>query len=148
MSPTNPNEYVSEMKKDYKTFFTVCQTLTEAQALEPGVCGEWSVKAVVDHLTGWQVQSLPIIRTLLAEDKTDFDLDIDAFNQISVDDRHVLKWQESLNAFERSFKAFIEELEEIPESRFSTEAGLMTWVKAMIHEYKFHLPYIQRAQSS
>jgi len=41
----------------------------------------------------------------------------------------------------------MEELEEIPESRFSTEAGLMTWVKAMIHEYKFHLPHIQRAQS-
>lgn len=145
MSPITPDELVRQMREDYKAFFTTCQALTESQSMEPGVCGAWSAKAVVDHLTGWQVQSLSIITALLAEEKTAFDLDIDKFNQISVNERQKLSWQESQKAFDDSFNAFIDGLDEIPESHFQNEEGLIAWVKAMIHEYKFHLKHIQKA---
>jgi hypothetical protein len=147
MSPPTPDELVLRMKADFKTFFLACQSLTVEQALMPGVCGEWSAKAVVDHLTGWQVYSLPIIDKLLAKDKTVFDLDIDTFNQNSVNERQDFPWHESLEAFEESFKAFSKRLDEIPELRFPTEKGFVNWVKAMIHEYQFHLTHIQKAQT-
>lgn len=147
MSPPTPDELVLRMKADFVTFFSACQSLTIEQALTPGVCGEWSAKAVIDHLTGWQVYSLPIIDKLLAKDKTVFDLDIDAFNQKSVKERQDIPWQESLISFEESFKTFSERLDRIPARRFQTEEGFTDWVKAMIHEYQFHLTHIQQAQA-
>ena len=78
---------------------------------------------------------------------SEFDLDIDAFNQTSVTDRENLTWDESLEAFELSFKSFEEGLNEIPVTRFRTEGGFKSWLTAMIHEYQFHLPHIQHAQS-
>ena len=148
MMPTaTAYEFILQMKEAYKTFFMACQALTERQAMMADVCGEWSAKAVVDHLTGWQVQSLPIIQALVDGDKSAFDLDIDAFNQTSVDRRQDLTWQESLKDFELSFNEFLEALNTIPESPFKTEAGLITWVKAMIHEYQVHLTHIHHAQT-
>ncbi len=148
MPPPTPQEMVSQMKDSYETFLSACRALSQEQAMKPDMCGEWNVKAVVDHLTGWQVQSLPIIKALLASDKTAFDYDIDAFNRRSVMDREDLTWEDSLNAFESSFRAFEEGLDDIPVSRFWTEDALKSWLKAMIHEYQFHLSHVQQAQSS
>lgn len=147
MPPPTPQELVSKMKDSYSIFLKACKALSEKQALKEGVCGEWCAKAVVDHLTGWQVQSLPIIKSLLVSDNPEFDLDIDAFNRTSVSDRKNLTWDESLQAFEMSFKSFEDGLDKIPVTRFRTEGGFKSWLTAMIHEYQFHLTHIQHAQS-
>ena len=147
MPPPTPQELVSQLREKYQSFLEACEALSREQAIEPSVCGEWSAKAVVDHLTGWQVQSLPIIKSLLVSNNPEFDLDIDAFNQTSVTDRENLTWDESLESFEISFKSFEEGLNEIPVTRFRIEGGFKSWLTAMIHEYQFHLPHIQQAQS-
>ena len=148
MPPTSPQELISQMKENYQKFLDACHSLTQEQALQPGVCGEWSAKAVVDHLTGWQVESLPILKMLLETDKQDFDLDIDAFNAVSVEKREALSWQESLTALELSCKSFYEGIDKISVSRYRLNAGLRSWLRAMIHEYQFHLQHIQNTKQA
>lgn len=146
MPPPTPQELVSQMKAQYQQFLAACDALSTERALAPGICGEWSAKAVVDHLTGWQVQSLPIVRQLLSSEKGDFDVDIDAFNRMSVETREDLSWDESLEAFKESYEAFDEALHDLPAARTRTNAGLKSWLQAMIHEYCFHLQHIESTQ--
>lgn len=146
MPPPTPQELVSQLREKYQSFLEACEALSREQAIEPSVCGEWSAKAVVDHLTGWQVESLPILKKLLGSDNEDFDLDIDAFNRTSVRDREDLTWEDSLTAFKLSFESFDKGLEGITVSRFRTDTAFKSWLKAMIHEYQFHISHIQKAQ--
>jgi len=146
MPPATPQELVSQMRERYEAFLEACEALSRDQAIEPSVCGEWSAKAVVDHLTGWQVESLPILKNLLGTDDEDFDLDIDAFNRASVRDREDLSWEDSLTAFKLSFESYDKGLEGITVSRFRTNQAFKSWLKAMTHEYQFHIVHIQKAQ--
>lgn len=139
-------ELLLQIQDSYQQFLSACENLSSLQALKPGVCGAWSAKAVVDHLTGWQDESLSIVETLLAADQPDLELDIDAFNQSSVLSRENLTWEESLAAFIRSFDKFIKNIEGISGSHLRNHVGLSTWLKAMIHEYQHHLVQIQSAQ--
>lgn len=141
-------EIVMEMKRHYQAFLRACTALTPEQAQKKGICGEWSAKAVVDHLTGWQLASPSFLKKVLASENPLMDVDIDAFNQNSVQDRQALSWQDSLAAFKDSFKAFEHALQDIPRAQFQDNAGLTSWVKAMNHEYVFHHAHIKKAQES
>lgn len=143
--PPTPQELVSQMKEKYKAFLSACEVLSPEQALEPGICGDWSAKAVVDHLTGWQIESLPIVKQLLASENEALNYDIDAFNRTSVKSREDLTWDESLAALKSSFQAFDQALGEISASRYRTNEGFKSWLKAMSQEYQFHLKFIEAA---
>jgi len=143
--PSTPLEWVAQMRESAKDFLAACEALTPEKAREPGVCGVWSAKAVVDHITGWQVQSLPILKKLRTSNNEAFDLDIDGFNRISVEAREELTWEESLEAFRESYSAFDQAAVDISLAHFQGNEGFKSWVKAMIHEYKFHLPQIELA---
>lgn len=145
MPPPTPQELLSELQQKYQTFLSACKKLSAEQALESGVCGQWSAKAVVDHLTGWQLGSLSILKEILQADEAHLNLDIDGFNSASVKERKDLTWDESLSAFEQSYEVFNEYLDSIADSQYRTSAGFKSWMRAMIHEYQFHLQHIQQA---
>jgi hypothetical protein len=128
------------------TFLQTCKTLSKDQALTPGICGEWSAKQVVDHLTGWQVESIDILDRLLGSEEEKISFDINSFNADSVGKRTSLSWNESLAAFVDSFETFDRCLAEISEEDYQMHPGLASWVRAMIHEYRFHLAHIRKAQ--
>jgi len=145
MPPTTIQERVAQMRAAYDKFLRACEQLNEQQALQDGICGEWSAKAVVDHLTGWQVESLPILKQLLKVPEQALDLEIEAFNRTSVKERQDLTWDESLNACKESFDAFDQALSAINLAHYRTHRALISWVKAMTHEYQFHLNHIHQA---
>lgn len=145
MSPSTA-ELILEMKKNYQIFLQRCEALTQEQALIGGICGEWSAKEVIDHLTGWQEASPSFLQDILSSERVELDVEIDAFNQISVQTKRALSWQESLAAFIESFAAFDQALQDIPKVQFIKNPGLTSWVKAMNHEYIFHRTHIEAAQ--
>ena len=147
MSPSTA-ELILEMKKNYQIFLQRCEALTQEQALIGGICGEWSAKEVIDHLTGWQEASPSFLQDILSSERVELDEEIDAFNQISVQTKRALSWQESLAAFIASFEDFERTLQDIPKTKFTKNAGLKSWIKAMNHEYIFHRTHIQAAQES
>lgn len=103
---------------------------------------------MVDHLTGWQVQSLPIVSQLLSGEKEVFDFDINTVNRQSVESREGLSWKESLKEFKESYEAFVVALQDLPGSQYRTYEGLQSWLGAMMHEYRFHLQHIEKAGRS
>lgn len=146
-SPVTTQELVSQMNAHYRAFLLACKELSQVQALNEGVCGEWSAKAVVDHLTGWQEESLSILKDILKPGITDFDIDIDAFNRAAVKEKENFTWDESLKDFQTSFELFVKNLEEILISQVQVNEGLKSWLKAMSYEYQFHISHILAAKN-
>lgn len=144
--PPTLQECISQLRDHFQAFLSASEALSLTQALVPGVCGEWSAKAVVDHLTGWQVHSLKIFKALLPGKELRFNVDIDAFNEQSVASRKGLSWTESLEAFKDSFQDFDEAIQVFAASTNKAHPGFRSWLDAMIHEYRYHLEHILKAQ--
>ncbi len=138
-----PSELIANMNSAYQDFLAACQSFEPQKAALSGACGDWSAKSVVDHLIGWQVQSLSILDALTKGRSDAFDFDIDAFNAASVENRKDTSWQESLQDLQDSFADFKKALEKIKAAQFQTNKGFAAWIKAMIHEYEHHLSHVR-----
>jgi uncharacterized damage-inducible protein DinB len=143
--PPTPQDLKARMSSAFDDFIGACNALTPEKWQQSNACGEWSAKNIVDHLTAWQKESLTILESLLEGTSNVFDYDIDSFNAASVKDLENLSWQESLEDFEASYRAFEQALSQVTEAQYRTNKGFTAWIKAMIHEYEFHLPHIQAA---
>jgi uncharacterized protein (TIGR03083 family) len=142
-----PQALITQMDTAYTTFLNACEALTPAQAMADGLCGEWSAKQLLDHLTGWQVESPSILKRIQTQPEAAFDFDIDSFNQKTVEARKTLSWQESLTAFKDSYQAFLQALQNLSKERFLSHPNYAGWVKAMIHEYDVHLAHMMTAKN-
>ena len=49
-------------------------------------------------------------------------------------------------AFKASYDSFDEALSDLPVAQYRTNEGFKSWLKAMAHEYRFHLQHIKKAQ--
>ncbi len=145
--PPTPKDLQVRMREAYEAFLAAATSLNPEQANTSGACGEWSAREVVDHLTGWQVQSPPILEAILAEAPDAFEYDIDSFNEAAVAERADLSWEESLKAFTDSYQAFAEAFSAVPEAKTRTNQSFKAWIRAMIQEYAFHLTHLQEAQT-
>lgn len=83
-------------------FLQVANRVGPEQQTQPGVCGIWSPKQVVDHLIGWDKALLTFITT---PDQFVVPHDVDIFNTNSVADRHFQSWDDSLSELDSVFEA-------------------------------------------
>jgi uncharacterized damage-inducible protein DinB len=62
--------------------------LTEEEMLEPGVCGEWSVRDILAHVAAWDRETTAMFQAMLEGERHYFlDLDEDGLEQFN-QDRH------------------------------------------------------------
>ena len=58
--------------------------LSDEDMLEPGVCGEWSVRDVVAHVAAWDRETTDMFSAMLEGERHDFlDLDIEGLEQFN-----------------------------------------------------------------
>ncbi|MBN2413465.1 hypothetical protein JXQ31_17435 [candidate division KSB1 bacterium] len=69
-----------------------------------GVCGIWSPKEVVAHITGWEKEVLKQFRNFLTGTATNVKYNINAYNRESVKSRQHLSWSETVKELEEAQK--------------------------------------------
>jgi hypothetical protein len=50
------DELIKSLETSRKQFLELLEGITDEQCLEPGVCGEWSIKDILSHLSFWEGQ--------------------------------------------------------------------------------------------
>ena len=50
----NKSELINELQKEYGQWKALLDQIGPARMDQPGVNGDWSMKDIVAHLTGWQ----------------------------------------------------------------------------------------------
>lgn len=104
-------------------FTALIGTLSQAQILQPGVQGQWSVKDIVAHLTAWEERMVRWLNQM-RRGETAFDdwKEIDVLNAEAFEERKDWSLERVLADSERSFSQAIELVQSIPEAEWLAEA--------------------------
>jgi hypothetical protein len=137
-----------KLQAEYTTaandFFKSCQKLVPASAEQTGVCGSWSAKQVVAHITGWEKEVLNQFKKLEQGTVLRIRYKIDDFNRQSVESRSHMSWEQTiqeLSAAQQELQSFINKLsiETVNRNKRFTD-----WLKILAEHYPHHLLQIQK----
>lgn len=92
---TDWTKLIDQLEELQKNFNEAVQTLGASKIEKPGVCGDWSPRQLVAHMTGWEIETIFQFQRVQNGSEA-MDHDIDAFNEKSVEQRKHLAWNETL----------------------------------------------------
>lgn len=99
--------------------------LTEAEMLEPGVTGNWSVKDILAHVTWWEAESLQHLPAILRGERTPRYADlyggINAFNAQMSEKKRGLTLTQVLDEMNETHRRLIETVRAAPDEQIATE---------------------------
>lgn len=118
-------QLLNKLEQAWQQFTDSYHDLTDEQMLAPGVCGDWSVKDILAHVSWWEQESLkhlPII--LQGEQPPRYSTlygGIDAFNAQMSKQWHDLTLDDVQRRLEETHRNLIDYLQSVPEDQFSKE---------------------------
>jgi len=122
-----------------------------AQRREDELFGEWTLKDLVAHLTGWDVYFTTILSCLETGEKAPYWGNMNKFNEASVGKRRDSSWKKVYDEFVAAGREFIrcygQLSDKAAERRFwkSKSYTPASIVRINIHHYaKSHLPEIEK----
>ena len=98
--------------------------LSDAQLLEPGVMGEWSVKDILGHVTTWEEESLKYLPLILSGGRPPRYIQfggIDAFNAQMAEQKRDKEISDVLRQLDETHRRLIDYLQSVPEEQFTRE---------------------------
>jgi hypothetical protein len=118
-------QLLSKLNKAWADFEQSFAGLTDAQMLEPGVVGNWSVKDILAHVTTWEEEALKSLPFILEGRKppkySDLYGGIDAFNAQQSERRRGLPLAEVLSQSETTHERLVSFLEGVAEEQFTRD---------------------------
>jgi hypothetical protein len=121
----NRRQLQERIEGAWATFQGSYAGLDEAQMLEPGVTGRWSVRDIIAHVTTWEQESLAHLPTLMeggrAPKYSDRYGGIDAFNALKTEEKAGLPLREVFLEQEETHRRLLEFIDQVPEEHFATE---------------------------
>lgn len=98
--------------------------LSDAQMLEHGVMGDWSVKDILAHVTIWEEEALKYLPLIINGGKppryTKYG-GIDAFNEQMIEQKQSLALSDVLRQLDETHHRLIDYLQSAPEEHFTRE---------------------------
>jgi len=107
------------------TFKASYAGLSEAQLLEPGVTGAWSVRDIIAHVTTWEEEALKHLPSILEGERPPrYSITyggIDAFNALMTKRKESLSLSEVLRQLDDAHRRIVEVIERAPEDQLIRE---------------------------
>src|SRR6266699_2827849 len=98
--------------------------LSDAQLLEPGVMGEWSVKDILAYVTTWEEEALKYLPIILTGGRPPRYIQsggIDAFNAQTAEQKRGLALSDVLRQLDETHRRLINYIQSVPEEYFTQE---------------------------
>jgi hypothetical protein len=119
-------QLLSKLDKAWADFEQSFAGLTDAQMVEPGVVGDWSVRDILGHVTTWEEEALKSLPLILEGRKPPkYSVlygGIDAFNAQESGRRRGLPLVEVLSQLETTHGRLVSFVEGVAESQFAGES--------------------------
>lgn len=142
--PSNWAALVSELRELQRELLEIAKSLEEFQREQSGVCGTWSPKEVLAHLTGWDDEVTRQYRLFLDGLEKAIEHDIEKFNKRSVSQRSHQSWEETLVELRDAQNEFIEVAHTIPPSELSENREYRDWMEVQIEHYQHHIQQLNQ----
>ncbi len=116
---------LKRLDEAWLTFKASYAGLSEAQLLEPGVTGAWSVRDIIAHVTTWDEEALKHLPSIL-EGKRPPRYSVtyggmDAFNALMTKRKESLSLSEVLRQLDDAHRRIVEVIERAPEDQLIRE---------------------------
>jgi hypothetical protein len=142
--PTTWENLITELRNLQFEFIEVAQQLDQSRRDKPGVCGSWSPKQVIAHISGWDKEVIRQFGLFREGLKKAIEHDINEFNKKSVENRNHLSWDETLTELQQAHELFYEMAKSISTGERSENEDYRKWVKVQIAHYKHHTKQLEQ----
>ena len=98
--------------------------LTEAELMEPGVMGDWSVKDILAHVTTWEEEALKYLPLIITGGRPPRYIQyggIDAFNAQMTEQKRDLALSDVLRQLDETHLRLIDYIRSVPEEHYTRE---------------------------
>ena len=121
----NRAQLLNRIAATWEDFTSSYAGLPEAERLDPGVIGEWSVRDVITHVTTWEEETLMLLPRIMRGQRTPRYSStygsIDAFNDLMMQRKRDLSLQQVLEAQQATHARLLAFLDQVPEEQFASE---------------------------
>ena len=118
-------QLLKQLDQAWTTFKESYADLSDAQMMEPGVTGHWSVKDILAHVTWWEEEALkhlPLIRKGGRPPRSSLQYGgIDAFNAQMTEQKRGLSLSDVLRQLDETHRRLIDYVQSAPEEQFTRE---------------------------
>ena len=118
-------QLLKRLDKAWQAFTESYTGLSDAELLEPGVMGDWSVRDLIAHVTWWEEEALTHLPVILDGRQparySDTYGGIDAFNAQTTELKRNLSLAEVLRQQDDTHRRLIAFIEGVPEDQFIRE---------------------------
>jgi hypothetical protein len=136
-------DILSIYEQEYQAFVQICSRLKDGDRLKDGVCGFWSPKQVVDHLTGWNREAYTQFIKIKNGEAVDLEYDDDTFNARAVADRAALNWDESLKDLDDARIKLTDFAKGLTSDELTGSGVYSNWVQGMAEDFQVHKGQLQ-----
>lgn len=141
--PENWNDLREQFALASADFLEVVSGIDTPRAAEPGVCGVWSVKEIVAHMTAWDWEAERIFRAFHAGNAETPSYDFDTFNAAAVEERRGRTWEQTRDELRRANMTFGGALANVSVSDQAADPRYQQWLHAFIEHYAEHAGQIR-----
>ena len=121
----NRTQLLARLDKAWAAFTDSYAGLSDADLLEPGVIGAWSVRDIIAHVTWWEEEALQHLPHILrGETPPRYSVTyggIDAFNALMTERKRPLSLGDVLQEQEQTHRRLITLIERVPADRITTD---------------------------
>ena len=118
-------ELLARLDKAWAAFTASYEDLSEADLLEPGVTGAWSVRDIIAHVTWWEEEALQHLPHILrGETPPRYSVTyggIDAFNALMTERKRQLSLADVLREQEQTHRRLLALIERAPADQIATD---------------------------
>ena len=130
-----------EFHNQGQIFLDAAREMGAEIAVKPGICGEWSVKDVLAHLTGWNREAVREFGLLPDGELPPMPEDMEIIDQLNaglVDLYHDFSWDQVFEAFEDSLLALEQAAAAASPENAAKEPRYGLWLQIMAGELENH----------
>ncbi|HUF17010.1 MAG TPA: DinB family protein, partial [Thermoanaerobaculia bacterium] len=127
-------------------FIEVAESLTAERRDRPGVCGRWSPREVVAHISGWDAEVLRQFEIFGSGYTVEIRHDIDEFNARSVESRADLSWQATVEELRNIHRRYPAAIARVTVLQREPNPQYREWLEVLTDHYRHHTAQLQRWQ--
>lgn len=142
-------QLLNKIERAWTAFRDAYAGIPEANLIQPGVTGDWSVKDILAHVSWWEQETLKYLPIILEGGRPPRYVDmyggIDAFNAQMTELKRGLSLAEVARQLDETHHRLIEYVQAVPEEQFATETRFLRRLRSDTYtHYPVHTQAIRQ----
>lgn len=144
--PTVSNEWTAVQQRlaaAFTSFLETCEQLAPRRHEEQTIDGQWFLRDMVAHLTGWDHEATERFWRFLAGPTDDLTYDNDEFNARSVAARQHFTYQQAVKELRSVHRGLEEAMAAVQPEDLAAESRFTAWLTALSSHYEEHVAQLK-----